>query len=85
MKFFRCSRQWNGRTWYAQNLPGDGGVDWGYTDEPSDAMTLSTYWMRRFVANARQCGDKAPAGVLEISPAAKYCDEKQKTIAKGGA
>ena len=81
MKFYRCSRVWNGRTWYAQNLPGDGGVDWGYTDKPREAINLSTYWMRRFVANARQCGDKVPAGVWEIKPATKSCVQKHKTIA----
>ena len=78
MRFYRCSRQWNGRTWYAQNLPGDGGVDWGYTELPDEALLLSTYWMRRFVANARACGDKIAPGVLEL--AAKSCDDKRQTI-----
>jgi hypothetical protein len=67
MKFYLCSRQWNGRTWYAGSLPGDGGVDWGYADKAKDALPLSTYWMRRFVANARACGDKIAPGVFEVA------------------
>ena len=66
MKFYRCCRQWNGKTWYAGALPGDGGKDWGYTDDPDKALPLSTYWKRRFVANARACGDKLEPGVMEV-------------------
>lgn len=66
MRYFRCSRQWNDKTWYAQNLPWDGGKDWGYTNDPKEALPLSTYWMRRFVANAKACSDRAAPGVFEL-------------------
>jgi hypothetical protein len=30
---------------------GEGGTDWGYTDDPGKARPLNTHWMRRFVAD----------------------------------
>jgi len=52
-------RFWNGRTHFAQNLPGDGGKDWGYTYDSRQALPLTPYWARRFAADARRCGDTA--------------------------
>lgn len=41
--------RFNGRSpEYVAQLPGDGGVDWGYTSKISKAIDLSEYWMRRF-------------------------------------
>lgn len=37
------------RVWYVAQVPGDGGVDWGYeVNEPDKAVPLSPYWQRRF-------------------------------------
>ena len=36
--------------WYAQNAPGDGGVDWGYTKDPSKAGEFSMWHLQRWVA-----------------------------------
>jgi len=41
---------------YVSELPGHGGVDWGYTPNFDKALPLSRYWHRRFMANARRCG-----------------------------
>jgi hypothetical protein len=42
-------RQWQpGIFLYISNLPGDGGVDWGYHPSPARALALSPYWQRRF-------------------------------------
>lgn len=37
-------------------LPGREGVDWGWTDNASEAMILTPYWQRRFKADQRRCG-----------------------------
>ena len=44
---------------YVAQLPGDGGVDWGYTTNASEAKKLSPYWQRRFAADCRRCNSKA--------------------------
>ena len=42
-------RQWDtARVFYVTDLPGHGGVDWGYSERPSDAISVSRYWMARF-------------------------------------
>jgi len=51
-----ASRRWNDLTFYVVNVPGDGGVDWGYTTERSKALRLNTYYARRFVADCRRVG-----------------------------
>jgi hypothetical protein len=48
-----------GKTQYIgkpNGLPGRGGVDWGWTDKPHEAMILTPYWQRRFLADQRRCG-----------------------------
>jgi len=49
--------------WYVAQLPGQGGVDWGYTSNPGSpldpAIELSDYWQRRFAADCRRCNDEA--------------------------
>lgn len=37
-----------GTTWYAAKRPGDGGSDWAYTKEVSEAGAFSEYWRRRW-------------------------------------
>lgn len=44
---------------YVSEVPGEGGVDWGYTSEIGKAKTLSLYWKRRFVNDCRRCSAKA--------------------------
>jgi len=41
---------------YGSEIPGDGGVDWGYHPKFDKALPLSRYWHRRFMADARRCG-----------------------------
>lgn len=41
---------------YVRELPGDGGVDWGYVTEAAKAKPLSKYWARRFRADCLRCG-----------------------------
>lgn len=52
-------REWNGQRHYVSDLPGQGGVDWGYTVYPQKALKLSKYWARRFNAYSKACGDTA--------------------------
>ena len=33
---------------YVQNIPGDGGVDWGYTNDVAKALPLNKYFAARF-------------------------------------
>lgn len=37
-----------GKTWYVAQRPGDGGSDWGYTDDPAKAGLFSEFWVKRF-------------------------------------
>jgi hypothetical protein len=37
-----------GTTWYVSHKPGDGGYDWGYTKDVSEAIPLSVWWFHRF-------------------------------------
>jgi hypothetical protein len=56
-KYFICSRLWRpGLVFYVRELPGEGGADWGYVDEPKKARPVSTYWARRFIADMRRVG-----------------------------
>jgi len=45
--------------WYVSATPGDGGVDWAYTGNRSEAIVLSPYWQKRFAADMRRVGDVA--------------------------
>jgi hypothetical protein len=54
--------------WYVSELPGHGGVDWGYTTDASKAVALNDYWWKRFASDRRKCGSVAhchPAPVAE--------------------
>ena len=61
-------------TWYITSLPGhnhDGSrcigternSDWGWTAKREQAIDLSPYWQRRFLADQRRCNRE---GTLEI-------------------
>jgi hypothetical protein len=46
---------------YVAQVPGDGGLDWGYTKNPSEAIHLPIYWQRRFARDGGrivEMGDK---------------------------
>ena len=52
-----AARNWipsRSTVFYVANLPGKGGVDWGYSEYRKDAIPLSPYWQRRFVADCRR-------------------------------
>ena len=49
--------QWDTcRVFYVSQLPGEGGVDWGYSENPSKAIPVSRYWQRRFKADCARVG-----------------------------
>ena len=47
------------RIMWVANLPGHGGVDWGYTQDPKQAMLISPYWQRRFKTDMYRVGSDA--------------------------
>ena len=50
-------RQWDScRAFYVTEVPGDGGKDWGYTEQSSKAVPVSRYWMARFKADCARVG-----------------------------
>jgi len=52
-------RQWDRRTrFYVAQLPGDNGVDWGYTEKRAQALSLTKYWQQRFAADCRRVGSE---------------------------
>lgn len=52
---------------YVESVPGDGGKDWGYTDQADKAIHLSPYWQRRFASDCRAVG--STYNFLEVSHA----------------
>ena len=44
---------------YVAQVPGEGGVDWGYTLECTKAKPLSIYWQRRFSKDCERVGTTA--------------------------
>ena len=53
----KAARVWTPSVvFYVANLPGDGGVDWGYDTDPKRAIELSPYWLQRFHAMCRKVG-----------------------------
>ena len=59
-------RQWDTcRCFYVANLPGHGGVDWGYSERPSDAIPVSRYWMARFKADCARVGSNGCCYVVQ--------------------
>jgi len=53
-----CTNRRGGIDYVAQ-LPGEGGVDWGWTDSFSKARDLSPHWQRRFRAFCNSVGRTA--------------------------
>ena len=47
------------RCYWVSQLPGDGGVDWGYTERSAEAITLTPYWQRRFAADCKRVNSEA--------------------------
>jgi hypothetical protein len=43
------------RAMYVSERPGEGGVDWGYTDTQAKAAPLNDYWRKRFCADMGRC------------------------------
>ena len=57
-------------TWYVADLPGHNGTkrirtgpevnsDWGWTADRGQAIQLTPYWQRRFLADRRRVGREA--------------------------
>jgi hypothetical protein len=49
----------NSRPWYVSEVKGDGGVDWGYTDDVTKAKVLNTWYWKQFAKDMRDCGTVA--------------------------
>lgn len=50
------NRQDDTRTLYVREMPGHGGADWGYVDDPAQAARVSPHWARRFAADMEHVG-----------------------------
>jgi len=48
-----CYRQGVNGPDYVEALPGDGGKDWGYTEDHQNAILLTRYWKARFLSDMR--------------------------------
>jgi hypothetical protein len=63
MKMFGYRIAANGRRQYVAQLPGDGGVDWGYTQFTRGTLdmplALSPYWQARFQMDCLRVGTVA--------------------------
>ena len=53
------------KTFYVESLPGEGGVDWGYTEDATKARELTVYWQRRFRAYIRDVSRHDSVGFRE--------------------
>jgi hypothetical protein len=49
----------SGQVMWVDSVPGEGGVDWGYTPHSEGAKALSPYWQRRFAADMSRVNDGA--------------------------
>lgn len=49
----------DGRILWVENLPGHGGVSWGYGCSSDKAIVLSPYWQRRFATEMDVLSDNA--------------------------
>ena len=49
----------NSRPWYVAEVKGDGGADWGYTEDMSKAVVLNTNQWRSFAKDMREVGSAA--------------------------
>lgn len=64
---FIAYAQWNDRLFYVSELPGEGGKDWGYTTDASQAKQLSQYWVRRWNAHGKHCCAPGMFGTREVA------------------
>ena len=46
----------DGPAWYVSEIKGNGGVDWGYTNDASKALPINTHVWRQFAKDVRECG-----------------------------
>lgn len=44
-----------GKPWYVANLKGDGGADWGYSDQIEKAVPLNRNQWQSFAKDMRAC------------------------------
>lgn len=44
---------------FAREIPGEGGVDWGYVSRSEDARPMTEFWRLRFVKYQRDLGHEA--------------------------
>jgi len=52
--------------WYVAQVKGDGGKDWGWTTDRSQAINVGYGWARRFMADRRHCGS-THAEAIEVT------------------
>ena len=61
-KLWVCSREWRGAakvsTFHVEDIKPKAKGDWGYTKESLKSLPISTYHMRRFVADMKYVGAK---------------------------
>jgi hypothetical protein len=62
-----CYRSDIRKTKWVGSKMGDGGADWGWTDNPSEAIELSLWWQRRYRADRRACGYKVDSPVSKAT------------------
>lgn len=54
-----CYRQWDTcHTFYVSEVRGNGGVDWGYSPDPRQAIKLSRRQMQWFKADCARVGQQ---------------------------
>jgi hypothetical protein len=57
---------WNGKAFYVESLPGQGGKDWGYTEKKKDAAPLSASMVEAFKAHCLYVGQAFFETVVEV-------------------
>jgi len=71
---------------YVAQVPGDGGVDWGWTNDPNarydPAIKLNVYWQRRFEADMSRLSSYVSSWGFEPSLAAvsELTEQEQRQI-----
>jgi hypothetical protein len=60
-----CHQTHVDQTWYVAQLPGDGGVSWGWVTTLAKAVPVSPYWVRRFRSDMRHVGRSGVAWGVE--------------------
>jgi hypothetical protein len=55
----KAYREWihgSHKTFWVSEVPGEGGKDWGYTEDSDKAKLLNVYWQRRFRKDCERVG-----------------------------